>query len=44
MPSTHIDMPNFAIVYATWLSNHFAFIESGGERFKIWGVNFELSR
>lgn len=37
IPSTHMDIPNFAIVYATWSWNHLGLRESGGEIFKICG-------
>ena len=37
IPKTHIDIPYFAIVYARWFENHFAFIFKGGERLRICG-------
>src|SRR5689334_12207092 len=35
MPSVHMLMPYLLIVYATWPANHFAFIESGGDRLRM---------
>lgn len=37
MPSTHIDMPYLAIVYATWFWNQCGDMFRGGLRFKMWG-------
>src|SRR5262249_27219714 len=37
MPSTHMLMPNFAIVYATCGANHLVSMLSGGDRFKMCG-------
>src|SRR3954451_9734434 len=37
MPSTHMLMPNFAIVYATCGANQRCSMLSGGERFKTCG-------
>src|ERR1044072_6132101 len=38
MPSTHMLMPYFAIVYATCGANHFDFMLSGGDRLRTWGL------
>src|SRR5437762_7143332 len=35
MPSVHMLMPYFDIVYATWPANHFAFMASGGESVRM---------
>src|SRR5688500_18590772 len=37
MPRTHIDMPNFAIVYATCGANHRVSMLSGGEMLRMCG-------
>ena len=38
MPSTHMLMPNLAMVYATWGANHRASMLSGGDRFSTCGL------
>jgi len=35
MPSTHMDIPYLAIVYATWFLNQMGFSESGGELLRM---------
>src|ERR1700733_6442967 len=42
MPSTHMLMPNFAIVYATCGENHRVSMLSGGDRFKMCGFEAAL--
>src|SRR5438132_12140844 len=52
MPSTHMLMPNFAIVYATCGANQRVSMLSGGDRFKTcgfaaflrWGMHSLLHR
>ena len=37
IPSTHIDMPYFAMEYATWFPNQKGVIQfNGGEMLRIW--------
>ena len=38
IPRTHMLIPYFAIVYATWSRNHLGFIFSGGDIFSTWGL------
>src|SRR5687768_2374579 len=39
MPRTHMLMPYFAIVYATWFLNHFGDMLSGGELLRMCGFS-----
>src|SRR5712671_7554811 len=38
MPSVHMLMPYFDMVYATWSLNHLASMLSGGDRLRICGL------
>src|SRR6516225_8351079 len=38
-PSTHMLMPNLAMVYAVERSNHFAFMSSGGDNIRMCGFS-----